>query len=475
MQLQKILSKIQFVKIINQQEIEITSIHYNSAECKNNSLFVAIKGDNADGNNYIPDAIKKGAKVIITSDLYAKIIKEITYIFVEDERKTLAKLSHLFYDDPTKELVCIGITGTNGKTTTTSLIKSVLETAGKKVGMIGTTGVFYNEKKIETNHTTPESLELAKIIRKMVDEGVEYLVMEVSSHSIVQQRVTEIPFKVAAFTNLTHEHIDFHKTYEEYALAKKKLFDNLSKDCIAVINMDDSFSEYMVSDCKGIIKKVGENTNDYMITGVSIEKAQSSFTLNNTPVKTKLTAYFNIQNAALSYAICNELGIDKKYIIEGLSNSNGAPGRLQSVIIKNGATAFVDYAHTPDALEKALLSCKKLVNDGRLICLFGCGGDRDKTKRPIMGKIAEKEADIVIITDDNPRTEDSSSIINDIMEGIENKKNIKVIANRGEAIKIAKNISSKNDIILVAGKGHEEYQIIGNNKYHFSDLEELLK
>ena len=474
MELNEIIKKLQVLNVINQKNINISSICYNSKKCKKKSLFVAIEGNNVDGNQYVDDAILNGAKVIVTSKLDTIFLDETTYLLVKDTRLFLAKLSHLFYNEPAKELICIGVTGTNGKTTTAALVKSVLETAKKKVGLIGTTGVFYDNKKIESTHTTPESLELAFIMREMVDAGVEYLIMEVSSHSIVQKRIVDIPFKIAAFTNLTHEHLDFHKTLDNYAAAKKKLFDNLDKNSIAIINNDSDWSNYMVKDCSGTIKTFGEKKNvNYKISEINIGKTGSHLNINNITINTKLTAYFNIQNVTLSYAICNELEIEKEHIIKGLSTSEGAVGRLQSVVVHSGATAYVDYAHTPDALEKALNSCKELLNKGRLICVCGCGGDRDKTKRPIMGKLAVEIADIVILTDDNPRTENSHSIINDILEGIENS--VKIIINRAEAIQYAVNISSKDDIILVAGKGHETYQIIGTKKYHFSDLEELMK
>ena len=476
MEIQKIINKISTLNIINPQKIEITSIHYNSTKCIANSIFVAIEGNNVDGNKYIPDAINNGAKVIITSKTNLNYINGITYILVGDTRLTLAILSHFFYNEPAKKLICIGITGTNGKTTTAELVKSILKTAGKKVGLIGTTGIFYDNKMINATHTTPESLELAKVLREMVDKEIEYLVMEVSSHSLVQQRVAEISFKIAAFTNLTHEHLDFHNTIEGYAEAKKILFDSLDENSIAILNGDVDWNKYMIKDSKSIIKIVGEKCEnaDYKISNINIEKTSSQFHINNIPIKTNLTAYFNIQNAALSYAICNELGIEEKYIIKGLFDSMGAAGRLQSVNVRSGCTAFIDYAHTPDALEKVLISCKELLKDGRLICIFGCGGDRDKTKRPVMGKIAEKFADVVIVTDDNPRTENSKAIIDDILEGIEDKNNVKVISNRSEAIQYAINISTKNDIIIVAGKGHEDYQIIGKEKYYFSDLKELI-
>ena len=490
MQLQKLLKNLSYKKIVNEQEIDISSINYNSKKCEKNSIFVAIKGINVDGNIFVVDAISNGATVIITENIPEKIHGFITYITVENSRIALAELSHCFYNFPAKKLKIIGVTGTNGKTTTTFLVKSILETANKKVAIIGTTGIFINNKIIEATHTTPESLELAKIFDEMVREKIEFVVMEVSSHSLAMNRVYGIDFTVAAFTNLTHDHLDLHKTFEEYSRTKKLLFDGLSSNSIAIFNGDDKYFDYMKSDCeaKKIIISSKNNFNNnsfanYFINDIKIDKQNSSFSLENKngynetvekfDISTVLTAFFNVQNAAFAIVICLELGVSKDDILAGISKSKGASGRMETVTVSTGATAYVDYAHTPDALEKALIACKSLLTVGKLICVFGCGGDRDKTKRPLMGAIAKKYSDIVIVTDDNPRTENSQAIIDDILEGIKDNLNTKIINSRSEAIKFAVSISTVSDIILVAGKGHENYQIIGKEKHYFSDVDEL--
>jgi UDP-N-acetylmuramoyl-L-alanyl-D-glutamate--2,6-diaminopimelate ligase len=489
MQLEKILIDENFKsilkQIINPQKINVDGIYYNSQLCKENGLFVAIEGTQTDGKKYIPDAIINGAKIIVCNNVDGMKQEEgITYLLVENSRLALAYLSHLYYNYPAKSLTIIGITGTNGKTTTAELIKSILESANKKVGFIGTTGIFFNNKRIESSHTTPESLELAHILNEMKQQEIEYVVMEVSSHSIVQHRIANINFRIAAFTNLSHEHLDFHKTIEEYAAAKRLLFTSLLPDSIAIMNGDDTYTKYMLSNCSAISKNVSEKNNaDYFINNISVSKQNSQFSITTQEqiynIKTKLTGHFNIQNAALSFAICKELNIGTQEIITGLSTSEGAMGRMQSVIVSTGATAYVDYAHTPDALEKALIQCRNLLdndtnNNGKLICVFGCGGDRDKTKRPIMGALAKKFADIICITDDNPRTESSQAIIDDILKGINKiNHNIQVISNRSDAIKYAVQTSTNHDIILVAGKGHEDYQIIGKEKKYFNDVDEL--
>ncbi|MDR0927457.1 MAG: UDP-N-acetylmuramoyl-L-alanyl-D-glutamate--2,6-diaminopimelate ligase [Ignavibacteria bacterium] len=484
MQLEKLLSDITYTNIYNLQDIDIAGIAYDSRLCKDNYIFVANKGTATDGNFYISNAIAAGAKVVVCENMPESadantMANGITYITTTNPRITLAELAHSFYNNPTSKLKLIGITGTNGKTTTTFLVKSILEAAGKQVGIIGTTGIYINQRKIEATHTTPESLELAQIFSEMVAEGIEYVVMEVSSHSIAMHRIHGIEFNVAGFTNLTHEHLDFHKTMDDYANTKQQLFTNLNKTAVAIVNADDEYATKMVAKCPAIIKTFGIDTSaDYRIDDVHIDMKHTTFTLNKNPITTQLTAYFNVQNATLAIAICIELGFTWSAVSQGIAMSKGAAGRLELVAVKSGATAYVDYAHTPDALEKSLITCRELIderNGGKLICIFGCGGDRDKTKRPIMGAIAVKYADVVIVTDDNPRTEESTSIINDILVGINDSDNVQVINNRSDAIAHSIAISKKDDVILVAGKGHEDYQIIGTTKHHFSDVEELQK
>lgn len=491
MLLSKLIKSIEINRIVNMQDIAITGIEHNSKKCSNNFLFVAIKGANVDGNDFIDNAISNGAAVIVTSSIQQSNLqtKNIVFIEVKDARIALAQLAHCFYNEPAKKLKIVGITGTNGKTTTTFLIKSILEEAQKKAAIIGTTGIFIDNEKIEATHTTPESLELAKLFNDIVQAGIEYVIMEVSSHSLALNRVFGIDFFIGVFTNLTHEHLDFHKNFDEYAKAKKMLFDNnLSEKSIAIVNGDAAYADFMLSDCKAKKKIISSNilTADYFIDNIQIQKHCSSFSVKlNFPtpqtfeINTQLTALFNIQNAAVAIAVGFELGINSDDIIRGIAKSEGASGRLEHIALKNGATAYVDYAHTPDALEQALISCKKLITDaenqGKLICVFGCGGDRDKSKRSLMGAIAEKYSGVVVITNDNPRTEKSENIINDILEGINDDAKIQVIPSRSEAIKYAVSISALADIILVAGKGHENYQIIGTEKHYFSDAEELNK
>lgn len=470
---------------------KISFISYDSRKIGENSCFVAIKGEKFDGHNYIANAIDLGAKVIICENLptkYNDIKNYITFIVCKSSRQMLAEISNAYYGYPANNMKMIAVTGTNGKTTSTFLFKSILEQANFKCGIIGTTGIFIDKEEIPATHTTPESLELFEVLSKMKNTGVEYVIMEVSSHSLIQKRVFGINFELAVFTNLTHEHLDYHNTIENYAEAKKILFSNLKENSYAVINSNSDWAEFMVKNikCMNIIRVTNKSEgNSFIIKNEKIDLDGISYKLENDKyslnIKSKLTGRFNIENSSLVAASCIYLGINLKDIELGLEKSKGAPGRMQKYTLKNGAIALIDYAHTPDALEKALNSCKEITlknnqnNNSKLICVFGCGGDRDKTKRPEMGAISTKIADITIVTSDNPRTESPKDIINDILKGISKESNYYVIEDRREAIKYAKEISNNSDIILIAGKGHENYQIIGTQKYHFDDYEEISK
>ncbi|MBX3042107.1 MAG: UDP-N-acetylmuramoyl-L-alanyl-D-glutamate--2,6-diaminopimelate ligase [Candidatus Kapabacteria bacterium] len=482
----ELLSRSNDYELIGLPSQLVTSIAYNSLKVKPGGCFVALKGDKFDGHNFIEDAIWNGAKLIVCSKLPEKklINKDTAYILTPNPRKFLAEISHAFYNFPSERINVIGITGTNGKTTITYLIKSIIESDKKICGVIGTTGIFVGDQKIDTVNTTPESLELAQALDIMIDCGASYVAMEVSSHALIQGRTLGIKFKAAIFTNLTHDHLDYHKTFDEYAEAKKILFKNLDSESVAVINSDDPKSNFMVQNirCKNIIRVGRVESDDYRILRENISMKGVEFIIycnkHLIDVISNLTGKFNVDNAAIAAATCRELGISNQAIQHGLCVTEGAPGRMQRIDLKNGALALVDYAHTPDALEKALATCKHSIEasdykSSRLICVFGCGGDRDKTKRPEMGRISSVIADITIITSDNPRTEEPLDIINDIKNGVIESSEIIVIEDRAEAIRKAAEISMKNDIILVAGKGHENYQIIGTEKLHFDDFEQL--
>ncbi len=479
-------------EIYGNTDIDIEGIAYDSRKTGRNYLFAALPGENFDGHTFIPAAVKLGAKAVICEyipDEYKKS-SNLTFIKTDNARRTLAAVSHKFYGKPAEKLNIIGITGTNGKTTTTYLIKSILDEIGLKTAVIGTTGIIIADEKLPATHTTPESLTLCRLFDEFIKRDISHVIMEVSSHALAQERVYGIDFDAAIFTNITPDHLDYHSDMFEYASAKKKLFDMLKEKATAIVFDNSEFSEYIARDCRAETYFLGRKPeNDFLISNEEISFAHSSFkltkknneTVTEIDVETKLNGKFNIDNAALAAAYGLAAGIDEAIIKKALLKSTGAPGRMQTIPLKNGGLALVDYAHTPDALEKALMTCREIVDrsrrKGKLICLFGCGGDRDKTKRPVMGKIAATIADYVIITSDNPRTEEPDKIIEQIYGGIEKQAKSKVIvlSNRAEAIKYAVNFAGENDLLLVAGKGDESYQIIGTEKIHFNDVEEIGK
>lgn len=484
-----ILQGIDISSTIGNEEVKINSICYDSRKSEKGSLFVALRGSMSDGHDFIKAALFRGSAAVICEELpeCAAEYPDRTFIITKNSRAVLAKVSHAFFDNPSAKLKVIGITGTNGKTTNTFLIRSILEEAGYKTGVIGTTGVFYGDVAAEIPNTTPESLDLAIIFDDMLNNGITHAVMEVSSHALCTNRVDGITFAAALFTNLTHDHLDYHKTIESYAAAKKMLFQRLNQTAIAAVNSDDHYAGFMLNGIPARNKiKIGRNWNsDYKIKNETLLTDSTEFTLKYgielINIKTRLVGKFNVENAAICAAVCHALRIGSDTIVKGLANTTGAPGRMQRVAMKNGAAGIVDYAHTPDALEKALLAGREILESenksGRLICVFGCGGDRDTTKRPEMGRIASSIADFTFITSDNPRTEDADKIITQIYNGVPrgDKAKVSFISNRAEAIRSAVEFSKKGDIILVAGKGHEKYQIIGKTRQHFDDVEELTK
>lgn len=478
---------------------EITSIEYDSRKCKPGSLFVAMRGTVADGHDYIGQAIGNGAAAVIfeTTGEWHVHSTDTTFIKVKNSRAALARVSHKWYDYPTKDMKIAGITGTNGKTTTTFLLKSIFEKAGLKTAIIGTTGIYIGDEFIPATHTTPESLELAGYFARMRDSGVRAVAMEVSSHALHQHRADCIHFDAGVFTNLTHDHLDYHKTMQEYTAAKKILFDMLGAESYAVYCDESEYAGKIIKDSAARKYSIGrKSTSNFRIFNETMNLQFTEFQLempdfmNSTPelggivmkFKTQLPGRFNIDNSACAIAAASVLGVHPDIIFEGLSESFGAPGRMQRVMLKSGALGIVDYAHTPDALEKALLACRGLLasagfEGSKVICVFGCGGDRDKTKRPGMGKISAENADISVITSDNPRTENPDTIIDEIFAGIDSTLLNKTsrMTDRAKAIEYAVAQSGRNDIVLIAGKGHEDYQVIGTAKIHFDDAEELAK
>ncbi|MCX7908942.1 MAG: UDP-N-acetylmuramoyl-L-alanyl-D-glutamate--2,6-diaminopimelate ligase [Ignavibacteria bacterium] len=490
--IRKLIDFLEPKQVVGLNYGHFSSVCYNSRKCEPYSLFVAIPGTKVDGHNFINEAIEKGAKYIICEKLPEIIHPEVTYFLVNNSRIALAQASNFWFGFPTHNLDIVGVTGTNGKTTVTYLLQEIMRFDGRNPAVIGTIGAFADSYSKLLNNTTPESYELFKIFKELKDLGVNFVAMEVSSHSLHQNRVFGIDFKGAIFTNLSQDHLDYHKDMNDYASAKSLLFKMLSNDAIVVANADDPYFPLVVCETKATRRyNVGRNddsdvkiANEILALGRSMFELQfktRDLAINSLFLTTKLIGRFNIDNVALASTMALALGVGSQKIQNAMESFKGVPGRMQRIELSNGALGIVDYSHTPDALKKALETCREILNFenplGKLICVFGCGGERDPDKRPKMGQIASELSDFVVITNDNPRKEDPAKIINQIYSGIsrEGKRKVIQISNRDEAIDYAYKLSRKGDIILVAGKGHEDYQIIGDVKYHFSDLEQLQK
>ena len=445
----------------------------NSKDVKDNFIFVAVNGATVDGRDFIPEAIKRGAKIIVSAG-YKLRERGVRFITVKDTRGALAELAAEFYGRPSRKIKVVGVTGTNGKTTVTYLIEAILKEALRIPAVVGTINCRFKDKVIPSVNTTPGPIELQSLLYRMQKECVDYALMEVSSHALDQQRTGGIDFHSAIFTNLTQDHLDYHLNLENYFLAKAKLFKGLGKKNFAIINSDDARSARLISLCGGrVVTYACKHKAQVRARDIDFGLEQTCFLLSagklKFTLKSNLIGMHNIYNilAAASWAL--EEGIASSVIQSAISKFQNVPGRLERIECKNGFSVFVDYAHTEDALKNILESLRRL-SAKRLIVVFGCGGQRDKTKRPKMGSAVSRMADFAIITNDNPRGEDPAGIIEDIRRGI-NKKNYCVIPEREQAIKKSLELAKRGDIVLVAGKGHEDYQIINGKKFHFDDRE----
>lgn len=471
-------------KMVATHDVKVSGVQYDSRKVVRENLFVALKGAGVDGHTFLSSAIANGAKVVVIEADHAIpdslcMHTGTVKVVVGNTRKALAQISANYYEHPAAKMTMIGVTGTNGKTTTTFLIKQMLEAEAKnKVGLIGTVEYAIGNEKFPATHTTPESLEMQQLFATMVRQGCTHCVMEVSSHALHQFRAHGIPFAAAVFTNLTQDHLDYHGTMEEYLSAKKILFAGLSEDAVAVTNRDSEYGEKIVEGCKAKIISYSVSNTSATITAEHVSVSVNGFTatIANESISTKLVGRFNVYNFLGAYGTVKGLGINLS--TEVYSNLYPAPGRFEQIQSPKGWTAIVDYAHTPDALENCLQTIHDILSKNRsnsIITIFGAGGDRDRTKRPKMGAIAERMSDTVIVTSDNPRTEDPLTIIHDVLEGFSDKHKAIIEPDRGAAIKKGMTLAKNGDVILVAGKGHEDYQVIGKEKIHFSDKEEILK
>lgn len=464
------LASVLFGEKWTERDVEITDITIDSRQARPGSVFVCITGEERDGHDFAAAAANAGAAVIVSE---RPLNSDIPVVVYENTKLALAAIASRFYGEPEKRLKLVGITGTNGKTTVSYLIKKILETAGKKVGIIGTNEIIVGDKDVgikSSTPTTPNSLELRKIFTKMSEMGAEYVVMEVSSHALELHRVAGLRYDVGVFTNLTRDHLDYHKTMENYFGAKKKLFDICES---GVTNVDDEYGARLLSNVPCRCVSVGREGTDMAAENIEIDAAGVSFSAvykgKAYPISLAISGMFSVYNALCAFGAAVSMGIAPELAAEGLCAASGVKGRLERVPTDTDYSVIIDYAHTPDGLEN-VLNAVNAFKKGRCIAVFGCGGDRDATKRPIMGEIGTRLADIAIITSDNPRTENPEKIIEEIVAGAHGDE-YKVIVNRREAIAYAMSVAKKDDIILLAGKGQETYQIIGREKTHFDERE----
>ncbi len=475
--LKDILSHISYKKIIGDSNIEVTGIQYDSRKIKLGDTFVAIKGTLADGHQFVHKAVDAGAKIIVAEKSF-EFAKEITQIIVADTHQALAELSAAYYDFPSKKLSLVGVTGTNGKTTIATLLYNLFKGLGFKSGLLSTVKILVDTKEFSATHTTPDPLIINNYLHQMVQEGVQYVFMEVSSHGIAQKRIHALDFDGAIFTNLTHDHLDYHKTFIEYRDVKKQFFDLLKSDAFALVNADDRNGTLMLQNTQAHKYTYAlKNPADFKAKILEQNFTGMLLQIDQKEVWVQLIGTFNAYNILAVYASAVLLGQDQFDILKVLSQLRSVDGRFEIILSSEGKIAIVDYAHTPDALKNVLKTINAIrpKNTERLITIVGAGGNRDKTKRPEMAKVAVKNSDQVIFTSDNPRDENPDQIIDDMEAGVpgEHYKKTLRITDRKQAIKAAVQFANSGDIILIAGKGHENYQIVKGVKSHFDDREEV--
>ncbi|MGJ1431958.1 UDP-N-acetylmuramoyl-L-alanyl-D-glutamate--2,6-diaminopimelate ligase [Sphingobacterium spiritivorum] len=477
--LKDILHAIPVQEVVGQLDVEVTSLCFDSRQANEGSLFVAVRGVHTDGHLFIEKAIQQGCTLIMVEEMPEEKNEGVTYMMVADTAYALGIAAGNFYGNPSRELKLVGVTGTNGKTTIATLLFNLFTALGYHVGLLSTVQNQIGDRIIPATHTTPDPVALNALLRDMVDEGCDYCFMEVSSHAVVQQRIAGLRFAGGIFSNITHDHLDFHKTFDNYIKAKKKFFDDLDRFAFALTNGDEKNGSVM-------LQNTFAHKKTYGLKGVADFKAkiiESHFdgmllNIEGHEVWVKLVGEFNAYNILAVYGAAILLEQETVKVLTALSQITGAEGRFEAITSKNGVIGIVDYAHTPDAVANVLSTINNLrKKEQQIITVLGCGGDRDKTKRPEMAEVAAKMSDKVIITSDNPRTEDPVQIIKDMEPGIpaDRKKNVFSITDRKEAIRAACHLAQPGDIVLVAGKGHEKYQDINGVKHHFDDREELEK
>jgi UDP-N-acetylmuramoyl-L-alanyl-D-glutamate--2,6-diaminopimelate ligase len=476
MKLSELLKNVEVLNSLGDADVDITGVNIDSRRIEKGHLFIAIPGTQTDGHNFIPKAIEQGAAAVLCEYFPNTRVPGITYIAVESTEDAVGKVATVFYGEPSLKLKLVGVTGTNGKTTIATLLYNMFRKFGHKCGLLSTVCNYIEGEAIPADHTTPDPIELNKLLHQMVEAGCEYAFMECSSHAIAQKRIGGLKFAGGLFTNLTRDHLDYHKTFENYRDAKKAFFDGLSKDAFAITNADDKNGAVMVQNCKAKVKTYSTRSMaDFRARIIECHFEGMYLEIDGREVGVQFIGKFNVSNLLAVYGAAVMLGKKPEDILLVMSTLKSVAGRLEPIRSKDGITAVVDYAHTPDALENVLNAIHEVLDGkgGQVITVCGAGGNRDKGKRPLMAQEAVKQSDRVIITSDNPRFEEPQDIINDMLAGLDQKQMKKVVSivDRKEAIKTACMLAQKGDVILIAGKGHEDYQEIKGVKHHFDDRE----
>ena len=478
MKLETLLQAIHPIEVIGNKDVEITGIQFDSRKVTTGNLFVAQKGTAVDGHQFINSCISAGAAAVVCENTDGiDNTSNATIIRVKNSDEALGRIAAAWFDNPSRKLKLVGVTGTNGKTTIATLLYKLVRALGHKAGLLSTVVNYVDEQAVPSTHTTPDALQLNGLLADMVAAGCEYAFMEVSSHSIAQERIAGLDFDGALFTNLTRDHIDYHKTFDNYRDTKKRLFDTLKKDAFAVTNKDDKNGMVMLQNCKAHLHTYSTRSMaDYR--GMILEEGFDGMllTINQKEVFVPLVGRFNLQNLLCIYGAAVCLGFEPQEVLRILSTLTAVNGRFEAIHSPKGWTAIIDYAHTPDAVDNVIKTINE-IRKGRLITVVGCGGNRDKGKRPMMAKIAKQGSEQLILTSDNPRDEEPKDILKDMTDGLteEELRSTLVIEDRATAIQTACTLAQKDDVILIAGKGHEDYQIIKGVKHHFDDHEEVKK
>lgn len=477
MKLSELVKSIKTLEVVGSVEKEIAGVNIDSRRIENGHLFVAMKGTQVDGHKFIPKAIELGAVAVLLEDMPEEVVENVTYIKVASTEEAVGPVATTFYGNPSEKLKLVGVTGTNGKTTIATLLYNMFRKFGHKCGLLSTVCNYIEDEAIPTDHTTPDAIELNMLLARMVEAGCEYAFMECSSHAIQQHRIGGLKYQGGLFTNLTRDHLDYHKTFENYRDAKKMFFDNLGKDAFAITNADDKNGLVMVQNCKAkVLTYSTRSMADLKARILECHFEGMYLEIDGREVGVQFIGRFNVSNLLAVYGAAVMLGKQPEDVLVVLSTLKSVSGRLEPIRSNEGVTAVVDYAHTPDAIVNVIQALRDVMNGkGQLITICGCGGNRDAGKRPIMAQEAVKASDKVILTSDNPRKEDPELILDDMEAGLtdEQKRQVLRITDRRQAIRTAVAIAQKGDVILIAGKGHEDYQIIGDVKHHFDDREEV--